>query len=154
MTLRASARGFSVEGALPWLIALAGFALDVAAFWPGQMSFDSAYAWWQARGGETTNIAPPMLIFVWRACDALLEGPGLVFALHLALFWSGLALLVDDCALIGWIANRIDGAMDVSDENIETLRERIPAPLLGVLAHAETPSEAEVVALSDALRPF
>lgn len=64
------------------------------------------------------------------------------------------ALLVDDCALVGWIANRIDGAMDVADENIETLRERIPAPLLGVLAHAETPSEAEVVALSDALRPF
>ena len=26
------------------------------------MSFDSAYAWWQARGGETTDIAPPMLI--------------------------------------------------------------------------------------------
>jgi len=80
---------------LPWLIAIVGFAFDVAAFWPGQMSFDSAYTWWQARGGDTTDIAPPMLIFVWRACDALLEGPGLVFALHLALFWSGLALLAD-----------------------------------------------------------
>lgn len=85
---------FSISSAaVPWLIAAAGFALDVAAFWPGQMSFDSAYAWWQARGGTTTNIAPPMLIFVWRVCDLLLEGPGLVFALHLALFWSGLALL-------------------------------------------------------------
>jgi len=79
----------------PWLIALAGFAFDVAAWWPGQMSFDSAYAWWQARGGETTDIAPPILIFVWRALDTLLEGPALVFALHLALFWSGLALLAD-----------------------------------------------------------
>ncbi len=81
--------------ALPWLIAIAGFAFDAAAYWPGQMSFDSAYAWWQARGGATTDIAPPMFIFVWRACDALLEGPGLVFALHLALFWSGLALLAN-----------------------------------------------------------
>jgi len=80
---------------LPWLIAIVGFAFDIAAFWPGQMSFDSAYTWWQARGGETTDIAPPILIFVWRAFDALHEGPGLVFALHLALFWSGLALLVD-----------------------------------------------------------
>jgi hypothetical protein len=80
---------------LPWLIAIAGFAFDIAAYWPGQMSFDSAYTWWQARGGETTDIAPPMLIYLWRVCDALLEGPGLIFALHLALFWSGLALLAD-----------------------------------------------------------
>lgn len=77
---------------LPWLTAVAGFAFDIAAYWPGQMSFDSAYTWWQARGGATTDIAPPMLILLWRVCDALLEGPGLVFALHLALFWSGLAL--------------------------------------------------------------
>lgn len=80
---------------LPWVIALAGFAFDIAAYWPGQMSFDSAYVWWQARGGATTDIAPPTFIFIWRACDALVEGPGLVFALHLALFWSGLALLAD-----------------------------------------------------------
>ena len=88
-----SARNAMLAAAVPWLIAIAGFAFDIAAYWPGQMSFDSAYAWWQARGGETTDIAPPMLIFVWRICDAWLEGPGLVFALHLALFWSGLALL-------------------------------------------------------------
>jgi hypothetical protein len=78
---------------VPWLIALAGFAFDIAAFWPGQMSFDSAYTWWQARGGTTTDIAPPVLIYVWRVCDAIVEGPGLVLALHLALFWSGLALV-------------------------------------------------------------
>jgi hypothetical protein len=85
--------------ALIWLGAIAGFAFDCAAYWPGQMSFDSAYAWWQARGGDTTDIAPPILIFLWRACDAVLEGPGLVFALHLALFWSGLALLANALGL-------------------------------------------------------
>lgn len=82
-----------IPGWTPWLIAIAGFALDVAAFWPGQMSFDSAYTWWQARGGTMTNIAPPLLIYFWRACDLVLDGPGLVFAWHLALFWSGLALV-------------------------------------------------------------
>jgi hypothetical protein len=89
----AARRSAMMAATVPWLVAIVGFAFDIAAFWPGQMSFDSAYAWWQARGGETTDIAPPMLIFIWRLCDALLEGPGLVFALHLALFWSGLALL-------------------------------------------------------------
>lgn len=76
---------------LPWLLAAAGFALDLGAYWPGQVSFDSAYAWWQARGGETSDLVPPALVIVWRACEALHSGPGLVFALHLALFWSGLA---------------------------------------------------------------
>ncbi|MFI4971007.1 MAG: hypothetical protein ACHP7D_12450 [Lysobacterales bacterium] len=87
---------------LPWLVVLAGFALDIAAYWPGQMSFDSAYAWWQARGGETTNITPPLIVFVWRACDALLSGPGLIFALHLLMFWSGLALLARAARLGAW----------------------------------------------------
>jgi hypothetical protein len=90
--------------AVPWLVAFAGFAFDVAAFWPGQMSFDSAYAWWQARGGTATDIAPPVLIDLWRVCDAIVEGPGLVFALHLALFWSGLALIADAVAATRWRA--------------------------------------------------
>jgi len=78
----------------PWLIALAGFAVDVAAYWPGQMSFDSAYAWWQARNGTSLGIVPPAFVLVWRACATVLPGPALVFTLHLALFWSGLALFV------------------------------------------------------------
>jgi len=79
---------------LPWLLAAAGFAFDIAAFWPGQMSFDSAYAWWQARNGTTLGIVPPVFVLVWRACEAIVSGPALMFALHLALFWSGLALFV------------------------------------------------------------
>lgn len=79
---------------LPWLLALAGCVFDLAACWPGQMSFDSAYAWWQARGGETSTLVPPVFVLAWRACGLLLDGPGLLFAMHLVLFWSGLALLV------------------------------------------------------------
>ncbi|HEY6894092.1 MAG TPA: hypothetical protein VI258_07990, partial [Rhodanobacteraceae bacterium] len=93
MTSLSSDRNARLAAAVPWLLAIGGFAFDIAAFWPGQMSFDSAYAWWQARGGDTTDIAPPMFIFVWRLLDALHEGPALMFALHLALFWSGLGLL-------------------------------------------------------------
>ena len=36
-----------------------------------------------------------MFVFVWRIADAFHEGPALMFALHLALFWSGLALLAN-----------------------------------------------------------
>lgn len=38
--------------------------------------------------------------------------------------------------LAGWVANRIDPAMSRFDENLATLRARLPAPLLGVVPHA------------------
>lgn len=49
---------------------------------------------------------------------------------------SARAITGDGCRLAGWIANRIDPAMPYADENVATLRARIAAPLLGVLAHA------------------
>jgi dethiobiotin synthetase len=41
--------------------------------------------------------------------------------------------------LAGWIANAIDPAMLVPDENVETLRARLKAPLLGRLPWQERP---------------
>lgn len=49
------------------------------------------------------------------------------------------AIVGDGGSLVGWIANRIDPAMASADANIETLRERIRAPLLGVIAHEPEP---------------
>jgi len=42
-----------------------------------------------------------------------------------------------ECA--GWVANVLDADMDALQENIEALRERIVAPLLGVVPHMEAP---------------
>ena len=49
---------------------------------------------------------------------------------------SARAIAADGCMLAGWIANRIDPAMPFAEANLHTLRERIDAPLLGVLEHA------------------
>jgi dethiobiotin synthetase len=49
---------------------------------------------------------------------------------------SARAIIADGCRLIGWIANRIDPDMPFSAANTETLRQRIVAPLLGVLEYA------------------
>ncbi len=48
---------------------------------------------------------------------------------------SARAIAADGCRLVGWIANPIDPAMARFDENVQTLRERLPAPLLEVLTH-------------------
>jgi hypothetical protein len=79
---------------LPCMLAVAGFAFDLAAYYPGQVSFDSAYTWWQARGGETTDTQAPVFMYVWRLCSAILPAPGSVFVLQLSLFWGGLLLVV------------------------------------------------------------
>lgn len=45
------------------------------------------------------------------------------------------AIRADGCSLAGWIANRVDPAMARSDDNLDTLRARLDAPLLGVIDH-------------------
>jgi hypothetical protein len=76
-----------------WVTAFLGASAYASCFFPGVMSFDSAYAWWQARGGETSDLQAPMMMRLWQLCDALLPGPGLLFLLHLCMFWCGLALI-------------------------------------------------------------
>jgi len=46
------------------------------------------------------------------------------------------AILHAGLPLAGWIANAIDPGMQAADENVEALRERIRAPLLGRLPNA------------------
>lgn len=52
------------------------------------------------------------------------------------------AIEADGCRLLGWIANRVDPAMEAADENLATLRELLPAPCLGVLPHGLEPAQA------------
>ena len=51
---------------------------------------------------------------------------------------SARAIAADGCSLLGWIGSRIDPDMPYVEENIATLRARLPAPCLGVLPHAST----------------
>lgn len=55
---------------------------------------------------------------------------------------SAEAILADGCRLAGWIANRVDPAMEAVEENLVTLRELLPTPCLGVLPHGVAPAQA------------
>lgn len=52
------------------------------------------------------------------------------------------AIVARGLKLVGWIANRIDPAMSRFEENLATLKERIGAPLLGVVPYGTTPQAA------------
>lgn len=49
---------------------------------------------------------------------------------------SAQAIAADGCRLLGWIGNRIDPDMARVEQNLATLRERLPAPCLGLLPYA------------------
>jgi dethiobiotin synthetase len=52
------------------------------------------------------------------------------------------AIVARSLTLAGWIANSIDPNMARFDENLQALRERIAAPLLGVMPHRAAPDPA------------
>lgn len=48
--------------------------------------------------------------------------------------------------LAGWVANTVDPHMTMLEGNVQTLRERLTAPLLGVVPRLDTPSAAAAAA--------
>ncbi|MEZ2417105.1 dethiobiotin synthase [Luteibacter sp. RCC_6_2] len=55
------------------------------------------------------------------------------------------AIQADGCRLAGWIANVIEPTMPLREENIQTLRDYLPAPCLGVLPYRVAPADAAVL---------
>ncbi len=95
-------------------------------------------------GGWLVPLAPGLLASeiarAWKLPVILVVGLRLGCLNHALL--SARAIAADGCRLLGWIGNRIDPAMEAVEENLATLRELLPAPCLGVLAHGEAPDAA------------
>jgi len=89
-------------GFAPWLAALLGIAITLLVFYPGYMSWDSSYQWWQARHGSFDATHPPLMAMIWQLVDRVWPGPGGMFALQIALIWSGLALFATALPWPAW----------------------------------------------------
>lgn len=59
-----------------------------------------------------------------------------------AMKWHGLELA-------GWVANAVDADMPMLDENVAALRQRIAAPLLGIVPHQAQPDAREAAGFID-----
>jgi len=62
------------------------------------------------------------------------------------------AIRAQGLQLAGWVANRIDPAMALCDENVQALQARLDAPLLGSVPHNAAPEARAVAALLDLSR--
>lgn len=56
------------------------------------------------------------------------------------------AIAASRLTLAGWVANGVDGQMAMPDENIHALRQRIDAPLLGIVPYHQAAPDAREVA--------
>ncbi|KFL36007.1 hypothetical protein [Arenimonas donghaensis] len=80
-----------MKRAAPWLAASLGLALVLAAFWPGYLSWDSAWQWWQARTGELDPGHPPVMVRVWQLARLVLPDPGGMLLLQNLAWWAAMA---------------------------------------------------------------
>ena len=80
-----------MKRAAPWLAALAGLLFTLLAFWPGYLSWDSAWQWWQARTGELDPAHPPVMVRIWQLSRLALPDPGGMLLLQAALWWVAMA---------------------------------------------------------------
>src|ERR1700676_2491531 len=76
-------------------LALAGFAVELLAFWPGLMSVDSIEQYIQAATHRYNDHHPPIMAWVWSWTNRVVVGPGGMLIFHLVLMWTGLWLIAE-----------------------------------------------------------
>jgi hypothetical protein len=75
-----------------YLICILCFAVMAWSFYPGLMSPDSIANLADARQGTFTDVNAPLMAYLWRWLDGISAGPGLMFLLVNAIFWTACAL--------------------------------------------------------------
>jgi hypothetical protein len=84
---------------LPWVAASLGIVISAYLFYPGYLTWDSAYQWWQVRNGLVDTTHPPIMVWIWGLTNQLLAGPGGYFLFQLGLYWLSLGLFVSSLRL-------------------------------------------------------
>jgi hypothetical protein len=75
-----------------WPAAAAGTVLTAAFFYPGYFNGDSYWQYQQGLSGVYDDLHPVIMSWLWTRLDRVVEGPGGLFLVTTALFWTGLAM--------------------------------------------------------------
>ena len=113
-----------------------GVTIDPQLFTTGMDVGALDYAIIEGVGGWCVPLSPDsMLVDLARACsDAVILVVGMRLGCINHALLSAAAILADKMPLVGWIANYIDDDMLHQASNLEALKQRMPAPLLGEVA--------------------
>src|SRR5262245_4449929 len=82
------------RGALLVIVALLaiGFALTIAAFYPGYMTVDAEWVY-KTRSGPFGDWQSPVMSILWRWIDPIAPGPMSMLLLMTLLYWAGFGLV-------------------------------------------------------------
>lgn len=84
------------------VVASAAFCLLMAIFYPGYMSNDSFGQLAMARTGHFSNAHPPVVSWIWRYMDRIVEGQALMFVCNTLVYLWSLVLLRSQVLPKGW----------------------------------------------------
>ncbi|MEO5865632.1 MAG: hypothetical protein ABIS14_13030 [Sphingomonas sp.] len=74
-----------------WAAILLVMAFQLAAYWPGIMTWDAVRQYREALHGHYDDWHPPAMDWLWRQFHPVHKGPAPMLALQLALYWGGVA---------------------------------------------------------------
>lgn len=83
---------------------MAGLCLYLWAYFPGYMSHDAAFQYWQLRHQDYHSMSPLAMTLLWQGLNHWIPGPGGLFVVQLLLFWAGLWMLIHQ--LTRWSASK------------------------------------------------
>jgi hypothetical protein len=83
-------------------ISIAGFVLNLVAFYPGFLNPDSLNQYSESLSGVYADWHPPAMAVLWRGFNAIAEGPAPMLVLQLGLLWGSCYLLYPLCNRRAW----------------------------------------------------
>lgn len=116
---------------------LSGYVRAAASYRPDLLLIEGAGGWWvplserEYLSGLARELQLPVILVVGLRLGCL----------NHALLTVG-AIRADGARLAGWVGTVLDPAMPGLDATVATLRERLPAPCLGIIPHLSPPDAA------------
>lgn len=86
----------AVAVGVPVFVGTLAFVAGVVLYFPGWVSFDSAFQYWQVRSGHASNLSPVAMTALWTLVHQAWPSTGAMLCLHLALYWTGIVLLAHE----------------------------------------------------------
>jgi hypothetical protein len=81
---------------VPAMVGTLALVASVVLYFPGWLSFDSAFQYWQVRSGHYSNLSPVAMTALWALVHQAWPSTGAMLCLHLVLYWTGVVLLAQE----------------------------------------------------------
>ncbi len=73
----------------PFVMAATGALIIGLSFFPGYLSFDSAYQYWMARTGQFDGVSPTLYMLLFSLSESIFKSSYGMFLLNVAIYWTG-----------------------------------------------------------------